>query len=300
MTATDPRIATWHGSNVAAMIALLGDGADEEKLRAWVQACRELYDSRYRKLKQAIIIDWIPIENDRIKWHASNWGESNFAFSMPLATRAALLRCLFPPPYPFRERVTCPACDGTGEVRFCDAAGDMDNMPCMRCEGTWVGYRKGSGTIPGPLMDPRWLSSNVMDLARAIRGDALRRVFETHLVQIQGKRIWRNGAIKVWLNPPYPDFGERIDLKCVDEQDKEFGGKTLHGMLVIGSGRNQFDWNLRQDELSIPTEPPHPERMPVLADELEITGCDCEEILAHCRAETHVNGCWVIDSILSA
>lgn len=42
-----------------------------------------------------------------------------------------------------------------------------------------------------------------------------------------------------------------------------------------------------------------PERMGLLADALEKTGCNDEEVLAHCRAGgVHVLGCWVLDLIL--
>ena len=39
------------------------------------------------------------------------------------------------------------------------------------------------------------------------------------------------------------------------------------------------------------------ERLPILADALQDTGCDSDDILTHCRdtALTHVRGCWVID-----
>jgi hypothetical protein len=41
------------------------------------------------------------------------------------------------------------------------------------------------------------------------------------------------------------------------------------------------------------------DHLPILADALEEAGCDDEEILWHCRAETeHARGCWVVDSIL--
>jgi hypothetical protein len=40
--------------------------------------------------------------------------------------------------------------------------------------------------------------------------------------------------------------------------------------------------------------------LPVLADALEEAGCDCVDILAHCRGPgPHVRGCWVVDLVLS-
>lgn len=40
--------------------------------------------------------------------------------------------------------------------------------------------------------------------------------------------------------------------------------------------------------------------MPILADALQDSGCDNEDILSHCRdlAQLHVRGCWVVDRIL--
>jgi hypothetical protein len=32
----------------------------------------------------------------------------------------------------------CPVCRGTGNVRKCDAAGDMDDEPCSACKGTGI------------------------------------------------------------------------------------------------------------------------------------------------------------------
>jgi len=39
--------------------------------------------------------------------------------------------------------------------------------------------------------------------------------------------------------------------------------------------------------------------MPILADALQDAGCDNDDILNHCRAESlHVRGCWVVDLVL--
>jgi hypothetical protein len=40
--------------------------------------------------------------------------------------------------------------------------------------------------------------------------------------------------------------------------------------------------------------------MPILADALQDAGCDCDDILTHCRDATasHVRGCWVVDLVL--
>jgi hypothetical protein len=41
------------------------------------------------------------------------------------------------------------------------------------------------------------------------------------------------------------------------------------------------------------------DRMPALADALEMAGCDNRDTLAHCRCpEPHFRGCWLLDSIL--
>jgi hypothetical protein len=39
--------------------------------------------------------------------------------------------------------------------------------------------------------------------------------------------------------------------------------------------------------------------MPILADALQDAGCDCDDVLAHCRGSgPHVRGCWVVDLVL--
>ncbi|VTR99153.1 Uncharacterized protein (Fragment) OS=uncultured bacterium PE=4 SV=1 [Gemmata massiliana] len=39
--------------------------------------------------------------------------------------------------------------------------------------------------------------------------------------------------------------------------------------------------------------------MPILADALQDAGCDCTDVLDHCRnAGSHVRGCWVVDLVL--
>jgi hypothetical protein len=40
--------------------------------------------------------------------------------------------------------------------------------------------------------------------------------------------------------------------------------------------------------------------MPILSDALQDAGCDCDDILAHCRGTgPHVRGCWVVDAVLN-
>lgn len=41
------------------------------------------------------------------------------------------------------------------------------------------------------------------------------------------------------------------------------------------------------------------DRFHKLADALEAAGCECAEILAHCRADgPHIRGCWALDLVL--
>ncbi len=51
------------------------------------------------------------------------------------------------------KRVKCDDCDGRGEVRFCDAAGDMDDEPCVACGGNLRGgYNRGKGWVHAPFV----------------------------------------------------------------------------------------------------------------------------------------------------
>lgn len=36
------------------------------------------------------------------------------------------------------EPYLCPTCNGSGTERYCDAAGDMDDMTCRTCHGTGI------------------------------------------------------------------------------------------------------------------------------------------------------------------
>ena len=41
------------------------------------------------------------------------------------------------------------------------------------------------------------------------------------------------------------------------------------------------------------------DRMPILADALQDTGCANDDVLNHCRGDgPHVRGCWVVDLLL--
>lgn len=41
------------------------------------------------------------------------------------------------------EPYICPKCKGTGVVKVCDAAGDMDEVPCHTCMGTGLKMSEG-------------------------------------------------------------------------------------------------------------------------------------------------------------
>ena len=36
------------------------------------------------------------------------------------------------------QELICPRCKGTGEERYCDGAGDMDDRECPLCHGTGI------------------------------------------------------------------------------------------------------------------------------------------------------------------
>jgi hypothetical protein len=39
--------------------------------------------------------------------------------------------------------------------------------------------------------------------------------------------------------------------------------------------------------------------MPILADALQVAGCDDEDVLNHCRgSKPHARGCWALDAVL--
>ncbi len=61
---------------------------------------------------------------------------------------------------------------------------------------------------------------------------------------------------------------------------------TWHGGLLVSMARQMYDSRDFSD-------------MPVLADALEESGCQDQDILGHCRSGVeHVRGCWVVDLIL--
>lgn len=150
------------------------------------------------------------------------------------------------------------------------------------------------------VINPCWLTTSVIEIAKRVIGEKPRRLVHTPLVELQGTHIWRDGLIQVWLDPPFPEIRERIDLKTPDD-DELFKGKVLHGLSVEGPhriGRN--GWMLRQDEYSQPIISPRFDIMPYLADALMDAGCDDAEMIEHCRAEHHCAGCWVLEAIASA
>lgn len=142
----------WAGDDPAAMLALLKE-RDEAKLRAWVRACQASSDRLFGSRV------WPNVE------HPDSWVRCvDYPYLLPLTTRAALLRCVFPPPTLHGERVQCPECGGRKEV-YHNAGPSSEWADCKRCQGT------GSITLPFAL-DPRWLTRDTLDLARVIRGFA--------------------------------------------------------------------------------------------------------------------------------
>jgi hypothetical protein len=94
---------------------------------------------------------------------------------------------------------------------------------------------------------------------------------------------------------------------CGDEQE---GNQTIRRILrcVFGNPFRPLGVNktwLRWNDGTVPKiaqgiyEERAFDRMPILADALLDSGCDNEDLLAHCRsAGPHVRGCWALDLLL--
>ena len=124
---------------------------------------------------------------------------------------------------------------------------------CESCKGT------GSITLPFAV-DPRWLSSTVIDLAATVRGGE--RFIDSEISMREAALIVASRPNDVWIKPKVGTSDT-----CV-----------LTKKIII---------------------PPRFDLMPILADALMDAGMDCEEIETHLRSDgPHVAGqCWVIEAL---
>lgn len=210
----NPLISEWRTStSPARLIELLGDKADEKRLDMFGRECDLILSSRVEFTVR-------PSDSGRWYWTTMAAWENKDCTVKPLEV-CAIIRCLWPNPFIERERVECPLClpfgGGVDMSMFVD---ERDRNPAI----CWI--CKDERTTEAPIIDPRWLSSTVLDLAKVIWGESK------------------------WAR--------------------------------------------------IANITPRSELMPVLADALLDAGCDNEEVIEHCQSGgPHVDGCWVVDSILS-
>ena len=272
LTCTDP----------AAMLAALGDAADERRCELFVEAIRATN---------------FPNENfgenpsNRWGFLASYWcGNREHGVQMkPPANAPDLIRCLWPPPMMERERDGCKQCDGRGGGK----QSGMGSIPrCRACDG--------EGFTFAPLIDPRWRTPTVMELARKARGER-RPAFSgrsTNGQNIHSFHFAKNcGEVEIMHSSIRLKVGDRFDL-VLDEEDR-IGRYKKHwyGLLVPGE---THAYQFTTDELSgTPPTGPNPELMPIMADALMDLEVGNEIITDHLRCGVHVAGeCWVIGALL--
>lgn len=164
----NPLISEWRTSiSPARLIELLGDKADEKRLRMWVVECRKIAD---------ITLGESPWPDYKQKCTVESWKNGFYDHYAPPADRCNLIRRLWPNPAIERERVECLECKNgqSGEHVYDQRKGlivyidrEMHRKVCMTCEGF--------GDIESPIIDPHWLSSTVLDLAKVIRGTVCER-----------------------------------------------------------------------------------------------------------------------------
>lgn len=124
-------------------------GRGEDVLRAWADACDQLWHMKYGTSHEVVpwsVEHWLNYFADERKGVLSN------------REGCSLLRCLIGPNPRTLERVTCPEC--VPAIKSLEEGGFRVDFSCAKC--------KNIRTIPKPL-DPRWKSSTAIDLAAAIR-----------------------------------------------------------------------------------------------------------------------------------
>ena len=171
LTCTDP----------AAMLAALGDAADERRCELAVRRMRELHDKR-------------SVADQRWSDPSRTWKNllSGAWLEPPVCD---LIRCIWPSPFIERERTECGNCNGLGSIETMDSICQL--VECKMCKGkgftlamvecpeckNWSIRQKESITrmncktcndtlfVIAQLIDPRWRTPLVMDLARRAKGN---------------------------------------------------------------------------------------------------------------------------------
>jgi len=136
----DPRIAIWNGSDPSAMLKIVPP--DERKFRAWAEACDNLFIQRSGR-------SIIRQESHYEYWLTLPFSKVHSTGVLPHEA-AAFARCIWQPPWLIGEPVEC-GCHDYAHV----------GKGCRLCSMGW---------LFGPVIDPRWRTSTVIDLARVIRG----------------------------------------------------------------------------------------------------------------------------------
>lgn len=241
----------------AEMVRLCGglERMDRERLVLWVQALRNKSKFLFRGDELSVASTWMNRYDD--------------AIDLSAIVRADLLRCCVPPP--FREQVVCPECGGRCYLMV--GGGANRDLNCRLCHG--------SGAIPAPLvMDPRWLTSTVIDMARVIAGCCR----------------YCNG--KGNLRSPCEWCASTGKAPCGTCK----GRRSILGQVYYRGTSTKPS----QDEITckqcdgLGTAQPQFDRMPYLAEALCDAGCDFEPMIDHCRQGLHCDGCWVRRLILDS
>ena len=161
-TATDQRTLDYFSNDPRRVLAACGD-VSEDVRRAWAAECERIYRER-KGDRPSDDVWWTNNLNHhgQSSWFNPYYGQKNTVKNWECCN---LLRCLIPPP-DLGERVECPECKGNPKYgvspRFLEPPYNRDK-PCQTCHGT------GSITLPF-VVDPRWLTSTVVDLVGTVRG----------------------------------------------------------------------------------------------------------------------------------
>jgi hypothetical protein len=96
-----------------------------------------------------------------------------------------------------------------------------------------------------------------------------------------------------------------VQVRAFSDWDKEQAAQSALVRDIFGNPFHPvtFSWEWRTNTALSLARQMYDSRefgaMPVLADALQDAGCDCDDILDHCRGPgPHVRGCWVVDLVL--